>query len=449
MQSLSIGRGFSFFWVVMILFVGVATSAGADKVSYPGAPATVAEAAKVIDLSTLPLAKGAEKPQHCRIAGLSYKSPGTVKEVYEFHRKQLLDRKWKELPGSFASDQSSNATFARDGFSLSLMVFSTGQASAGKAEEANVTILNHGNVNLDKLPLPPGAKSFYAGPVNAMFLADASVKDTAESCKKLLLGKGWQPYGTAGDTQFFKQNAVRLSALVSAAPAQGGKTMITYATELMSADLPAPAEASNLQYADVTAQLFFDSDATHRELADYYRNSLKSAGWKATTDAPIKIDFKDEMIFRNPEHDMLTLEMTEVESKSRVLLKYQSAAEVAEIEKKVQVEIERRNAEKKKPLPKMPIAISTDATDIEQAKNQIEFKIPSGKAKAVVESWRKRLGNDGWTEKDIAIEDMAGTITFEKGDQRLTLIYADPGFLPAEITFRAIGMDLEKSAEKE
>ena len=33
----------------------------------------------------------------------------------------------------------------------------------------------------------------------------------------------WQPYGKAGDTLFFKQNAVRLAARIAAAPAQGGQ----------------------------------------------------------------------------------------------------------------------------------------------------------------------------------------------------------------------------------
>ena len=68
----------------------------------------------------------------------------------------------------------------------------------------------------------------------------------------------------------------------------------------MSADLPAPADAQQLQYADVNAQLFFDTGATQQEIADFYRKAMGKSGWKATTDSPIKIDFKHEMIFRNP-----------------------------------------------------------------------------------------------------------------------------------------------------
>jgi hypothetical protein len=414
------------------------------------APATVAEAAKAIDLSTLPLVKDAEKPQQCRVAGLSYKAPCTVKNAFEFHRKQLLDRKWKELPGGYASDQSSNATFARDGFSLSLTVFSAGKSAGNAAEEASVTIANHGNVKLDKLPLPAGAKPMFAGPVSAMYVTDKSVKETAESCKKLLLAQGWRPYGTAGETQFFKQNAVRLSAYITAAPAQGGKTMLTYSTEQMSADLPAPDDATNLQYADVTRQLFFDSGESQRETADFYRKILKKTGWQATTDTPIQIDFKRELIFRNPGMDMLTLEMTDVEGKTRVLLKLQSAAEVAELERLAKAEIERRKAEENKPLPKLSLPIPAAATEVERDKNRIEFKLPAGKAKAVIEGWRKQFGKDGWKEEAVAMEDMAGTISFNKDNQHLSVIYSDTGFLPAEITLQATGIELEKAtAEKE
>jgi hypothetical protein len=296
--------------------------------------------------------------------------------------------------------------------------------------------------------LPPKAKSLYAGPVSTISVAETPVKETAEACKKLLAAAGWQPYGTAGDTQFFKQNAVRLTAFISAAPAQGGKTSIQYSTELMSADLPAPADALQLQYADVNAQLFFDTNATQQEVADFYRKAMGKSGWKATTDAPFKIDFKHEMIFRNPKMDMLTLEMSEVEGKTRVLLKWQSAAEVAELEKLAKAEIERRKAEKNKPLPKLSVSIPAEAAEIEQAKNRIEFKIAAGKAKAIVEAWRKQFGKDGWKEAVAALDDMAGTISFDKDGQHLTLIYSDTGFLPAEITLQATGVELEKAVEQ-
>ncbi|MCE9554939.1 MAG: hypothetical protein K8T91_16415, partial [Planctomycetes bacterium] len=164
------------------------------------------------------------------------------------------------------------------------------------------------------------------------------------ACKKLLLEKGWQPYGTAGDVQFFKQNAVRLTANVAAAPAQGGKTMISYNSEQMSADLPAPADAIRVQYADVTRQLSLDMKAPMDEVAKYYRGELAKTGWDATTENLIKMGFKHIMIFRNPAKDLLELEVRTVEDFSRVTLKFQTAAEVEAMEKRIKEKIEQQKA---------------------------------------------------------------------------------------------------------
>jgi hypothetical protein len=92
-----------------------------------------------------------------------------------------------------------------------------------------------------------------------MYTAGGSVTETAEACRKLLLAQGWQPYGKAGDTLFFKQNALRLTVTVTAAPALGGKTSVSFSAEQLSADLPAPSDTVQLQYTDSTKQVLFDT----------------------------------------------------------------------------------------------------------------------------------------------------------------------------------------------
>ena len=273
-----------------------------------GPPATVADAAKVLDLATFPRVAGADPSGSRNLAGLSYNATGTVKAVFEFQRKQLTEQKWKELPDGYASDQATTGTFVRNGYTLSVMVLPSGKEGA-----VSVTITNHGNVDLGKLPVPPGVKPLVGGPVNASYITETPVEATAETCRKLLLEKGWRPYGAAGDVQFFKQNVVRLAARVSSAPAQGGKTVIDYSTVLMSADLPAPPDAQKLQYSDTPIQLAFDTTATDKDVAGFYRQTLGKAGWEATTGKPVTIDFKKMLIFRNPQQDMLRLELTDVD----------------------------------------------------------------------------------------------------------------------------------------
>jgi len=426
---------------LILMFAAAArgTALGAD------APkgATVAEAAKVLDLRAYPLAEGAEEPRQRSMASLSYMAPGTVKGLFESQRKQLLGLKWKEMPNAYVSEQSANGTFTREGFTISLTVF-----PGSKAGEVNVSIMNHGNVEAAKLPFPPNVKPLYSGPVSIGYTTEAPAEQTAAACRDLLLAQGWEPYGSAGDVQFYKQNAVRLTARVAAAPAQGGKTIIDYSTVLMSADLPAPAETEQLQYADHPTQLFFDTKATLEEVVRFYGDVLAKRGFKATTEKPIRVGFRDELIYRNPQKDMLTLQLTEVDGKRRILLRHYTAAEVEEQDRRAKAAIDRKNAEKNKPLAKYAVALPAGASGVKADKAQIEFKVGSGKAKAAVDAWRKQFAKDGWKEQVDALEDMAGSLSFRKDNQELDVTFVDPGFIPGEITLRARGVELERADEK-
>src|SRR5436189_6174578 len=90
----------------------------------------------------------------------------------------------------------------------------------------------------------------------------AAVPATADACRKLWLAQGWVLYGDAGDSAVFKQNAILVTVTVSSAPAQGGKTMIQYSSELISADIPAPPNVENLHYVDQPPELTFETAET-------------------------------------------------------------------------------------------------------------------------------------------------------------------------------------------
>src|SRR5215475_6742412 len=93
------------------------TSAGSNKT-----PATVEQAAKVLDLATFPLMDGAKSAESRHVANFSYVAPGDPKKALEFHRKAFGAQGWKELPNSTESDESASAMFARDGFVVALSV---------------------------------------------------------------------------------------------------------------------------------------------------------------------------------------------------------------------------------------------------------------------------------------------------------------------------------------
>ena len=417
-------------------------------------PATAEQASRILDLSTFPLIDGAKPPWPRGIASLSYAAPGDVKAAFEFHRKKLAAQGWKELPNSSVTAQAASGMFSRNGFVVSISAFPNGEPGS-----LLVTLQNLGNIKPGQLPVPPGVKSVYVGDAVAMYVTEAAVPATADAVRKLLLAQGWVPYGAAGDSTWFKQNAIRINATVSVAPAQGGKTMISYSSELMSADLPAPPDAAEVRYTDQNKELSFETAADKNAVIAYYRKTLAAAKWESTLDHTVQIDDKDEMIFRNPAKDMLTLTLSSAsDGKLPVSLDFQSAAEIAELDRKIKEEAPARKAafeakkaeeaaqeaEANKPLPKLGVTLPTDAKSVEQANDGIKFTVANGKAKAAAEMLRKQFSEAGWKEDLATLQPMAGALSFSKEKQSLSISYTDTGVMPAEISLSAMGAELEQ-----
>ena len=316
----------------LLLFVFGSCSPSGDSDAFLKDPATAEQAAGVLDLSQLPLLEGADENPTRTVASLTYQlDKGDVMAVFGSYQKELTKQGWKESSrDTSVTPQAATTSLRKKGFVVSLSVFS---ASPPKI---NVSIVDHGNVNLDALPRPAGSKPVYVGDLSAMYVTDGPVPDTAANLRKLLLERGWKPYGSAADTSWFKQHAVRLSATVSSAPAQGGKTMISFNSELMSADLPAPPDADDLRYSEATKQLVFDSSADKNEVTAFYRKELASSHWEPTLEKLVDIDEHPTMIFRNPGKDMLTLSFSsERNGRTPVSLQFQTAAEIAELERRL------------------------------------------------------------------------------------------------------------------
>jgi hypothetical protein len=312
-------------------------------------------------------------------------------------------------------------------------------------EAVMVSVMNHGNVDLAQLPVPEGSKSIYAGPASALFVTDSPVAVTREAVRKLLEGQGWEPYGEAGETSYYKRNAVRLLATIGAAPAQGGRTTISYATEQLSADLPAPRETVAAQYADANKQLFFDSKLTKSQVAEFYREALGRSGWKPTTEKPVDSPMGASLVFRNLARDLITLEIQPVNGLQRVLIRHQAAAEVADQERLAKIAAERMSREKEQEARKLTIELPKDAQEVEATEDQVEFTLAAGKARAAVEVLRGTLKQAGWTEADSRLEAMFGNILLTKDKARVTLTYIETGIMPAEVTITAFGVKLERS----
>lgn len=404
-------------------------------------PATAAEAASILDLRKFPRVGGATQSEDRAgsIARLSYQAKGKVKAVFAEQQQALIKRGFKELPGAYITDESASGTFMRDGYHVSLSVYPSG-------DEVGVAFTNHGNVALGQLPTPPGVKPLYSNPLTTAYVTDAGVEETAAAVRKLLLAQGWIPYGDAGDSAYYRQNAIKISARVLSAPGQGGKTVIDYGSELLSAELPAPEDAIGLQYSEPPVQLAFDTPQTIPQVYDYYTKELTATGWEVTTDAPIKQDFRWFFIFRNQAKDLIDVTVSEFEGKTRTRVKFQTAEEVAEEERRFKEALAKKNAEKNKPAaPKMKFAIAlpAGAESVETEGSEIKFVIPAGKAKEAAQALRKQLVDAGFKELDASLEAMAGALTLKQGEHTIGITYIDTGVLPPEVTISSFGADLE------
>jgi hypothetical protein len=443
--------------IAAILAVEPAVSSAIDQPK-TDRPATVAEAAKVIDMATFPMMDGAKPTERRRLASLDYVAKGDPRGAYAFQKKTLEARGWKELPGGSLSDQSCFGAFGKEGFTVSVMTSpSHGPESAGMVA---VRMINHGNVDLSKLPVPADTKPLYSFPSVTAYVTETPAKQTGEALRTLLTAQGWQPYGSAGDSQDFKQNAVKLSAWSRAAPGQGGKTVIQLSSELLSVDLPAPPALLRAQYADSTKALSIDVDMTSDSLAAFYREALGKAGWKATTDKPFKEDFHEMMIFRNDANDIAILSMHRFEGILRAYLKHQTGAEFDEEVQRARAEEAKRKAEAARyakmaaeeaarNVVTVEIAAPAGAKDVKRTEDSLEFKLPAGIARTTVETIRADLIGKGWKAARSSLSQDSGTVHLEKkADVSLSIIYIDTGLDDASVTISAFGPKIKEPKAK-
>lgn len=307
-----------------------AAPATAETAKPNAIPPTVAEAANVLDLRKLELFPGSEEPGGRSVARLVYQPQGSPREAFDFHKKQLSEQKWSQAPNGTETDESVSGTFFRDGYVLSLSTSSSG----GDKPVTMVFTANHGNLSLKTLPRPEKSEVLYEFPVSIAYVTPEPVDATAANVDKALQAAGWEPYGMAGDTRFYRQNAIRLLATIGAAPAQDGKTVVTYFTELLSAELPAPADAKQLQYSEPPVQLSVDFAGDLAAADKWYREQLDKMGWEPTTENPVKQGFEHFVIYRNNLGEMLEINFREIDDFTRLMLRFTTAEEFAEMEKR-------------------------------------------------------------------------------------------------------------------
>jgi hypothetical protein len=411
----------------------------ASILSFADAPATTAAAAKVIDLVAFPLPAGDVKINQRTLAGIGYRVKGDAPGAYSYVRDKLTGSGWTELPSKSSTPTSASGFFQKSGFTLSVSVYVS--SSDGYA---NVRIMNHGNLDLKSVPVPPGCTPFYELPTVLSRLSTQSPAEAKAALAALLKADGWEPYGDAGETRYYKKNAVLLHARIDSAPAQAGKTFVEYSAEQLSADIPAPPSADRFQYTDLTKRQVYWSKEEPQAIHDFYARRLKDSGWEATTDKPVTDRNRLWRIYRNPEKELIEVDVQSGRGETKVTVKHQTAAELAEEEKRAKEYMAKKEAERNKPLPVVSVKLPDNAQGVKTSKTRIEFTTASGAAKAASEAVRESLRADGWTEKKpVTDTPQFAHVDLTKGTLTLTVSFIDPGFVPGQVTISGFSMDLK------
>lgn len=312
----------------------------------PREPATVEEAVQMLDLRTLPVMEGAEFPNdRTEIGYLQYEVKAELQKVFDFHRKQFAKLGWQELPGSLLEGENLLVHLTKRGYVMQMYGSLSYEPEKKSQGYCSIGIFNYGNAPLSKLPVPASASPHYPMPGRPSYVTTDDAAATRDWCRKSLLEQGWQPYGSAGDTLYFKRNAIMLSASISTHENQPGKTFINYSSNLMSADLPMPADVENSQYIDSMARLTFNCpDSRFDELVRFYGHSFAEHGWKPTTE-PITEKRTTTVVYRNAAGDIITLDMEDYDERSRVSVTQQTAAQLAVLEQRLRDAAKKHAAE--------------------------------------------------------------------------------------------------------
>lgn len=321
--------------------------------------ATVDDVAKVLDLRTLPVMDGAKLSDSRQLGTLTYEIEVDLKKSFEFHQKQFLKLGWKEMPGSRSEVTYCTANFQKSNFVVTVMSYDG--AMPDKPKSSRIFINNLGNIRLAKLPVVKGAKTLYSGDAGVSYTTDLKLAEAGATTRKLLLDTGWEPYGSHDNppdsvVHTFKRNAIKLTAFVSVAPAQGGKIAISLNETVMSADIPAPPNAEDVVFSDTTKTLDFMTPDTDDDVAKFYQQRLAKLGWKSPTENAIKAEGKFKrttatQYFRNEAKDFLSLNVQRQEGaregRGRVRLTHLTSAEFAAMEKREKEAAEKLVAENK------------------------------------------------------------------------------------------------------
>jgi hypothetical protein len=394
--------------------------------------ATVAQVAQLLNLSKLDLPDQSKLMGQAEIGWLNYETTQDVKTVADFYRSLLTGQGWQEVSGQgYMDDTLATIYFTKDGFAVSLSASQSGTGSV------SVTVMHHGNIDPTTLPQMADAEGVIPAPNTLIYFSPTAVADVAEFTRQELAAQGWQEYvrpniasANNADSQAlsFKQNGLDLSAYITTAPAQDGKTSVQYNLTLLPLDLPTPAEATALELEKSEPYLSFTTPVKPEDVVAFYRQEMTGLGWKELADSTIAAEQASLVFANEPEELVLALAAKLEDGQTTVVLGSLEAVALATQPTPEPVEsptTETTIAESPSSggdMPNLPTPDDAQNLEYDSDSAQITYTSPSDIA-ALVKFYREALPPLGWQENEIEgiVTDIFGYLSFSKGEANLTI----------------------------
>jgi hypothetical protein len=292
------------------------------------------------------------------------------------------------------------------------------------------------------LPKPAGLKAVIETRQTAIYSVPKPKEAVRTEAVKIFTDAGWLPYGEAGETRYFKRGKVKALLTVSSAPNDTGKSMVTYMAETMSADLPAPPGATDIQYSETTKRLSFFSTQTPDQIDAAYRKLVEPAGWATTMKKPATTDLDYVVIYRHPTEGMIRLEMRPGPEKVLATVIYSTLQDVQaeEARAKAQGDALRKKlaAQAAAANPEVHLTVPKGTSKHFATKGGYALVMAPGTAMEGAKKISAELQQQGWKPgADLPLARETGMIELSRDNLRASIVFMDPGGIPAEITLLA------------
>lgn len=328
----------------------------------------------------------------------------------------------------------------------------TAAAAEPTAEQRAVSRVESPGGELDMRTLPrfSDAEVIYEDKATTIYVTPAEVAAVADFSRRELGALGWQEYtqpntSKADDPTMeqmtFKKDGQGLSVFITVAPAQGNKTSVQYAPIPLQADLPALADASNIEFSDSQLYLGYTTPSDFDTVIAFYREQLAAPEWQEVADRSVVEPEQTRLFFAGKEM-ALWLELTPAgDGLTKVVLQPMSSEEIAALGNsetppaEATQEGEPTATEEAAPaetdtsgLEQLPVPSDAQEVVYDTDFNEVTFKSPS-KINELVEFYRQALPAQGWTEDTTIALDTPNlaSLEFAQGDASLSVTILNLG----------------------